>query len=49
MYNCVIEDILKNKFSKRYFEGKQLIMNNGRPTAKLFNLQSYNKKRISHF
>ena len=49
MYNYVIEDILKNKFSKRDFEGKQLIVNNGRPMAKLFNFRSSNKKRILHF
>ena len=46
MRNCVVEDILKNKFFKRDFEGKQLILNNGRPMAKLVNLQSSNKKCI---
>ena len=48
MHNCIIEDILKNKFSKRDFEGKQLIVNNGRPMPKLVNLQSSNKC-VRHF
>ena len=49
MHNCVIEDILKNKFSKRDFKGKQLIVNNSRPMPKLVNLRSSNKKCVRHF
>ena len=46
MHNCVIKDILKDKFSKRDFKGKQLIVNNGRPMPKLVNLRSSNKKCV---
>ena len=49
MYNCVLKNILKNKFSKRDFEGKQLIVNNSRPMPKLVNLRSSNKKCVRHF
>ena len=49
MYNSVIENILKNKFSKRDFKGKQLIVNNGRPVPKLVSLRSSNEKCVQHF
>ena len=49
MHDCIIKDILKNKFSKRDFERKQLIVNNGRPMPKLVNLRSSNKKCVRHF
>ena len=46
MHNCFIEDIMKNKFSKRDFAGKQLKVNNVRPMPKLVDLRSSNKKCV---
>ena len=46
---CVIEDLLKTRFSMRSFEEKNLIIKNGRLTPSLPDLKTKGKTFVRHF